>query len=67
MMVLNVRLWIVYFNYIRWCNDFINDMSGNVRRIIIQLYEFVIDNIGVDRDLGDIWMDYIQFIKSGFG
>lgn len=67
MTVPNVRLWTVYLNYIRRRNDLTNDTSGNARRTITQSYEFVIDNIGVDRDSGDIWMDYIQFIKSGPG
>ncbi|KAH8174728.1 suppressor of forked protein (Suf) domain-containing protein [Sarocladium implicatum] len=67
MTVPNVKLWTVYLNYIRRRNDLTNDTSGNARRTITQSYEFVIDNIGVDRDSGDIWVDYIQFIKSGPG
>lgn len=63
----NVRLWTVYLNYIRRRNDLTNDASGQARRTVAQSYEFVIDNIGVDRDSGTIWQDYIQFIKSGPG
>ena len=67
MSVANVRLWTVYLNYIRRRNDLNNDPSGQARRIVTQSYEFVIDNIGVDRDSGDIWQDYVQFIKNGPG
>ena len=67
MSVPNVRLWTVYLNYIRRRNDLTNDTTGQARRTIAQSYEFVIDNIGVDRDSGAIWQDYVQFIKSGPG
>lgn len=67
MTVPNVQLWTVYLNYIRRRNDLTNDTSGQARRTIAQSYEFVIDSIGVDRDSGGIWQDYINFIKSGPG
>lgn len=67
MTVPNVRLWTVYLNYIRRRNDLNNDPSGQARRTITQSYEFVIDNIGVDRDSGNIWQDYVQFVKNGPG
>ncbi|KAK5995626.1 mRNA 3'-end-processing protein RNA14 [Cladobotryum mycophilum] len=67
MTVPNVKLWTVYLNYIRRRNDLNNDPTGQSRRTVTQSYEFVIDNIGVDRDSGNIWQDYIQFIKNGPG
>jgi cleavage stimulation factor subunit 3 len=67
MLVPNVKLWTVYLNYIRRRNDLTNDTSGTARQTITRSYEFVIDNIGVDRDSGPIWQDYIQFIKNGPG
>jgi cleavage stimulation factor subunit 3 len=67
MTVANVNLWTVYLNYIRRRNDLNNDPTGQARRVVTQAYEFVIDNIGVDRDSGGIWQDYIQFIKNGPG
>ncbi|KAL7910920.1 hypothetical protein GGI35DRAFT_446003 [Trichoderma velutinum] len=67
MTVPNVNLWTVYLNYIRRRNDLNNDSTGQARRTVTQSYEFVIDNIGVDRDSGNIWQDYVQFIKSGPG
>jgi cleavage stimulation factor subunit 3 len=68
MSVPNVRLWTVYLNYIRRRNDLTkDDPSGQARRTVASSYEFVIDNIGVDRDSGTIWQDYIQFVKSAPG
>ncbi|KAH6990501.1 hypothetical protein BKA56DRAFT_208263 [Ilyonectria sp. MPI-CAGE-AT-0026] len=67
MTVPNVKLWTAYLNYIRRRNDLNNDASGQARRTITQSYEFVIDNIGMDRDSGNIWQDYVQFVKNGPG
>lgn len=63
----NVQLWSVYLNYIRRVNDLTNDVSGNARQTIAQSYDFVLANIGSDRDSGKIWTDYIQFIRSAPG
>ncbi|GAB1317568.1 mRNA 3'-end-processing protein rna14 [Madurella fahalii] len=62
----NVNLWTKYLDYIRRRND-LNDSSGNARQTVSRAYEFVIDNIGLDKDAGKIWAEYIQFIKFGPG
>jgi len=66
MNVPNVQLWTVYLNYIRRRND-ISDGRTEARATLSQSYEFVLDNIGVDKESGKIWQDYIQFIRSGPG
>lgn len=63
----NVELWSVYLNYIRRRNDLTNDASGQARATISQAYEFVLDNIGVDKDSGRLWQEYIQFIRTAPG
>jgi cleavage stimulation factor subunit 3 len=63
----NVQLWSVYLNYIRRVNDLTNDVTGNARQTISQSYDFVLANIGSDRDSGKIWTEYIQFIRSAPG
>jgi len=63
----NVQLWSVYLNYIRRRNDLTNDSTGQARSTISQAYEFVLDNIGIDRDSGRIWQEYIQFIRNAPG
>ena len=62
----NVGLWTKYLDYIRRRND-LSDSTGQARQVVSQAYEFVIDNIGLDKDSGRIWGDYIQFIKYGPG
>lgn len=62
----NVRLWTVYLDYIRRRND-LSDTTGRARETIAQCFEFVLSSVGVDKDSGPIWADYIQFIKSGPG
>ncbi|KAL1838518.1 hypothetical protein VTJ49DRAFT_2592 [Mycothermus thermophilus] len=62
----NVNLWTKYLDYIRRRND-LTDTTGNARQTVARAYEFVIDNIGLDKDSGKIWAEYIQFIKFGPG
>jgi len=62
----NVRLWTVYLDYIRRRND-VNDPSGQARVTVQRSYEFVLDNVGIDKDAGKLWQDYIDFIKFGPG
>ncbi|KAI0129178.1 hypothetical protein BJ170DRAFT_707338 [Xylariales sp. AK1849] len=66
MTVPSIDLWTAYLNYIRRRND-LNDATGQARNIVNSSYEFVLDNVGQDRDSGRIWQDYIQFIKNGPG
>lgn len=63
----NVGLWSVYLNYIRRRNDLTNDATGSARATISQAYDFVLANVGMDRDSGRIWQEYIQFIRSAPG
>ncbi|KAK8041407.1 mRNA 3'-end-processing protein RNA14 [Apiospora phragmitis] len=66
MTIPSVQLWTAYLRCIRRRND-LHDGTGQARQIVNQSYEFVLDNIGHDRDSGKMWHDYIQFIKSGPG
>ncbi|KAF2470295.1 uncharacterized protein BDR25DRAFT_343074 [Lindgomyces ingoldianus] len=63
----HVDLWSTYISYIRRRNNLTTDQSGNARQIITQVYEFVLDNVGIDVNSGRIWHEYIEFIKSGPG
>ncbi|KAI0160180.1 hypothetical protein GGR57DRAFT_409234 [Xylariaceae sp. FL1272] len=63
----HVSMWTAYLDYIRRRNDLLNDPAGQARQTVSQAYEFVLNNIGHDRDAGNIWQDYIAFIKSGPG
>lgn len=63
----NIQLWSLYLDYIRRRNNLTTDTSGNARQIISQAYDFALQNIGIDKDSGRIWQDYVQFIRSGPG
>lgn len=65
--VANVQLWSVYLNYIRRRNDLTNDVTGTARATVSQAYDFVLANVGVDRDSGRIWQEYIQFVRGAPG
>jgi cleavage stimulation factor subunit 3 len=65
--VLNVELWSVYLDYVRRRNNLATDTSGTARSTVSQSYEFVLGKVGIDRDAGRIWQDYIAFIKNGPG
>ena len=60
----NVEFWSTYLNYIRRMNDLTNDPTGNARTVVNQAYDFVLSNVGIDRESGRIWQDYIQFLKN---
>ncbi|KAL1899213.1 mRNA 3'-end-processing protein rna14 [Sporothrix stenoceras] len=64
--VVNVPLWLVYLDYVRRRNN-LTDAGSEARTVVARAYEFVLDNVGIDRDSGGIWQDYVQFIRSGPG
>ncbi|KAL1953137.1 hypothetical protein VTO42DRAFT_3551 [Malbranchea cinnamomea] len=63
----NVQLWSVYLDYVRRRNNLTTDTTGQARRTISAAYDFALQNIGIDKDSGSVWQDYIQFIQSGPG
>ncbi|KAF3483810.1 mRNA 3'-end-processing protein rna14 [Arthroderma uncinatum] len=40
---------------------------GDARRTISSAYDLALQHIGIDKDSGNIWVDYIQFLRSGPG
>ncbi|KAG0697093.1 hypothetical protein DFH29DRAFT_165718 [Suillus ampliporus] len=55
-----VDLWKFYLTYVRRVNT-----SPASREAVSKAYEFALSRIGQDKDSGDIWSDYIQFLKAG--
>ena len=37
----------------------------DAREIIRKAYDFALNHVGQDKDSGDIWTAYIQFLRSG--
>ena len=63
----HVRLWSTYLTYIRRRHNLVTDPTGKARQTVTQAYDFVLNTVGVDKDSGQIWQDYIEFIRSGPG
>ncbi|KAJ3107998.1 mRNA 3'-end-processing protein rna14 [Phlyctochytrium planicorne] len=67
--VVSVELWRFYLNYIKKTHAVTPTSTPTEktesRRVISETFEFVLLTIGQDKDSGSIWLDYIQFIKSG--
>ncbi|KAI6040984.1 hypothetical protein EDC04DRAFT_2989123 [Pisolithus marmoratus] len=56
----SVDLWKFYITYVRRVNT-----SPTSREAVSRAYEFALNRIGQDKDSGEIWYDYIQFLKAG--
>jgi cleavage stimulation factor subunit 3 len=63
----SVKLWTVYLDYVRRRNPLSTDANGNCRQIISSAYDVALQNVGMDKDSGNIWSDYIEFIRTGPG
>ena len=63
----NIQLWSMYLDHIRRHNNTTTDTSGAARQTIHQAYELALQHVGLDKDSGKLWQDYLQFIKSGPG
>lgn len=63
----NLQLWSLYLDYVRRRHNLTTDTSGTARSVLSQTYEFVLQNVGIDKDSGRIWQDYVQFLRSGPG
>lgn len=63
----HVELWSTYLTYIRRRNNLTTDATGNARQTVSMAYDFVLANVGMDKDAGQLWQDYVEFIESGPG
>ncbi|KAL9044994.1 MAG: hypothetical protein Q9214_001910 [Letrouitia sp. 1 TL-2023] len=67
MSIPHLQLWSLYLDHVRRLNNLTTDSSGQARQTIHQAYELALKQIGLDKESGKIWQDYILFIKSGPG
>lgn len=56
----SVDLWKFYLTYVRRRN-----VGPATRDVVRKSYEFALNHVGQDKESGEIWNDYIQFIKAG--
>ncbi|EGV60354.1 mRNA 3'-end-processing protein rna14 [Yamadazyma tenuis] len=59
----NVELFRLYVSYVRRVNDVITG-GEKARGIVIQAFEFAVNRVGIDLRSGDLWTDYLDFLKS---
>lgn len=67
----SVSLWKAYLNYTRRVNPLPAPSAGDdegergrVRKLIEEAYDFAVRHVGMSRDAGDIWMEYMRFVKE---
>ena len=65
--VLNVPLWSMYINHIRRRNSMQTSDAARSYGIINDSFSFALKTIGMDKDSGALWQDYINFLKTGPG
>ena len=63
----SVALYSSYIDFIRRRYNLTTDPNGQNRQIIIQAYEFVLGQVGIDVAAGRLWLDYIEMLKTGPG
>ncbi|KAG8882441.1 mRNA 3'-end-processing protein rna14 [Tulasnella sp. 331] len=58
----SVELWKFYLTYVRRINP--NVTEQKVRDTVRQAYEFALSHVGHDMESGQIWKDYLDFLKN---
>lgn len=73
-----VELWAFYLTQVRYVGNLVYQSFWGLMATYSRLnvtpaqrdnirisYEFALNHVGQDKDSGQIWSDYIQFLKSG--
>ena len=63
----HVDLWSTYLQYVRRRNNVLTDPDGRAYKTIAESFDFALKNVGMDKDSGPIWQEYIDFLKTGPG
>lgn len=53
----------LYVSYVRRTNDVITG-GEKARGIVVQAFEFAVTKVGIDIKSGDLWNDYLEFLKA---
>ncbi|KAJ3237989.1 mRNA 3'-end-processing protein rna14 [Chytriomyces hyalinus] len=63
--VVAVPVWEKYLDYIKSVHSNAPiDRKEEARKTILKAFELVLSNVGLDRESGHIWLDYLKYIKS---
>ena len=63
----NIGLWTTYLNYIRRRHALTGSAAETNRKIVSATFDYILDGVGIDKDAGRLWQEYIDFLKSGPG
>lgn len=61
-------MWKFYLDYIRRVNPIDPnqlDRAKEARGVIAKAFEYALAHVGQDRKAGDMWMEYLAFLKEG--
>ena len=54
-----------YLHYIRRQNPVVEGpTAGETRATIIRSYDFALEKCGTDKDSGELWQEYLEFLSS---
>lgn len=59
----SVEVCRLYVSYVRRVNDTITG-GERARGTVIQAFDFAVNKVGIDVASGDLWNDYLEFLKS---
>ncbi|KAJ3351437.1 mRNA 3'-end-processing protein rna14 [Entophlyctis luteolus] len=65
--VISVSLWHEYIKYIRTIHSpdvVAPEKRAESQQIVLKAYDLVLANVGLDKDSGNIWLEYLAYIKS---
>ncbi|KAJ3140311.1 mRNA 3'-end-processing protein rna14 [Geranomyces variabilis] len=64
----SLDLWKFYLTYVRRMHSAANmpaERKAEARATILKAFEFVLQNVGSDKEAGALWAEYIHFVKAG--
>ncbi|KAK4612177.1 mRNA 3'-end-processing protein rna14 [Fulvia fulva] len=67
MQIPNVDLWKFYMDHVRRALPLINDTNGVNRAELMKAWDMTFDHVGIDPAAGQLWREYIDFMKDGPG
>ena len=64
MQIAYLPIWSMYLDHVRRHNNTITDSSHTARKTITAAFELALKQVGLDKESGSMWQDYISFIKK---
>ncbi|PPJ57791.1 hypothetical protein CBER1_00139 [Cercospora berteroae] len=65
--IYHVALWKIYLDTVRREHPLVGDSTGANRNMHLAAFEATLGAIGIDPDAGELWREYVDFVKDGPG